>query len=56
MVIQNLAKLYGLRVIAEGVETQEQLDYLKQSGCDWAQGYYLSKPLIWNDFIKKLHA
>ncbi|WP_026287130.1 putative bifunctional diguanylate cyclase/phosphodiesterase [Gilvimarinus chinensis] len=56
MIIQNLAKLYDLRVIAEGVETEEQLNYLKDSGCDWVQGYYLSRPLSLSDLIKLLEA
>ncbi|WAJ72024.1 putative bifunctional diguanylate cyclase/phosphodiesterase [Catenovulum adriaticum] len=51
-IIQNLAKLYDLRVIAEGVETEAQLTYLKELGCDWAQGYYLSRPLQWDDLLK----
>ena len=35
----------GLRVVAEGVETQEQLDVLRSHGCDRIQGYWLSPPL-----------
>ena len=54
MIIQSLARLYNLRVIAEGVETQEQLTYLKDLGCDWAQGYYLSRPLPWQEFLTML--
>lgn len=54
LIIQNLAELYGLRVIAEGVETEEQLNYLKRHGCDWAQGYFLSRPLAWDDLLKRL--
>ena len=36
--------------VAEGVETLEQYNFLKENGCDIIQGYYLSKPLPINDF------
>jgi EAL domain-containing protein (putative c-di-GMP-specific phosphodiesterase class I)/GGDEF domain-containing protein len=41
----NLVHNLGKKVIAEGVETQEQLEILKNMGCDNIQGYYFSKPL-----------
>lgn len=44
-VIIILAKQLGLKVVAEGVETEEQFNILKEMECDMAQGYYFSKPL-----------
>ena len=41
----SLAGSLGMRTVAEGVETQEQLDFLHARGCTEIQGYYLSKPL-----------
>lgn len=40
----------GMLVVAEGVETKEQLNVLKELGCDEIQGYYFSKPLMPDDF------
>ncbi|MCK9371921.1 MAG: EAL domain-containing protein [Sulfuricurvum sp.] len=41
----NMAHSLGLQTIAEGVETLEQLRYLREQGCDEIQGYYFSKPI-----------
>ena len=45
-----LAGALGLSVTAEGVETERQLEELRNLGCDWAQGYLFSKPLSAEDF------
>jgi len=51
-----IAMAHGLKfmVVAEGVETQEQLDYLKQLGCDYAQGYLFSKPVTTDEMSEIL--
>jgi len=46
----NLAHDLGLNVIAEGVETEQQLSKLSSWGCEQIQGYLLSKPLHYEDF------
>ncbi|GJM04120.1 MAG: two-component system response regulator [marine bacterium B5-7] len=47
-----LAHSLGLKVIAEGVEDKDQLEYLTQHDCDVVQGYYYSCPLVANDFYQ----
>ena len=44
----------GNLTVAEGVETEEQLIFLRQQGCDQIQGYLFSKPLPVEDFVKLL--
>jgi sensor c-di-GMP phosphodiesterase-like protein len=46
----------GMHVIAEGVETKDQLDFLHLKGCDSAQGYFFSRPLPANEMVVWLHA
>lgn len=43
--ILMMAKNMGLKVVAEGIETQQQLELLKEMKCDYGQGYHLAKPL-----------
>ena len=48
--IISLGHSLGLQVVAEGVEAKEQLDYLRNAGCDQAQGYYIAMPMSGADF------
>lgn len=41
----DMAKHLGIRTLAEGVETEEHIKFLKEIGCDLMQGYYFAKPL-----------
>ncbi|MEO6423665.1 MAG: EAL domain-containing protein [Candidatus Nitrotoga sp.] len=52
--IISMAHSLKLKVIAEGVETAEQLAFLKQQGCDEVQGYYFSQPVSAEKFTKLL--
>ena len=49
-----MAHKLGLQVIAEGVETAEQRDWLHKIGCDYAQGYFYARPMPAHDFEKYL--
>ena len=52
--IVRMAKELGIQIVAEGVETKEQYEYLSTTGCDMMQGYYFDKPLPEDEFIKRL--
>ena len=51
-----MVKEIGMKVICEGVETQEQAIFLRSVGCDMAQGYYYAKPMPLKDFEKQYMA
>jgi EAL domain-containing protein (putative c-di-GMP-specific phosphodiesterase class I) len=51
-----MGRSLGLTVVAEGVETREQLDFLREHACDEFQGYYFSKPIDGRDFAELLRA
>ena len=53
--ILSLAKDLNLQVTAEGIETQEQYDFLKSTSCNAAQGFYFSRPLTAENFQIQLH-
>ena len=52
----DIARLLEVPVIAEGVETKEQMELLKAAGCDIIQGYYFSKPLPAEEFDRLIEA
>jgi diguanylate cyclase (GGDEF)-like protein len=54
--IIQLAHDLRLKVIAEGVETEEQLAYLRKRGCDEAQGFYFGRPLPVDEFARLLES
>ncbi len=49
--ILSIAKLFDLSVVAEGVETKEQFDFLIEQGCDFFQGYYFNKAISKDEFL-----
>lgn len=49
--ILHMAKAFNLETVAEGVETREQLDYIKQHGCKYTQGYLFSQPLPYEEYM-----
>jgi len=50
----GLGRSLKLRVVAKGVETQEQLGFLQAHQCDEAQGFYFSRPVLPQQFAKLL--
>ena len=52
----RMAKNLGLKTLAEGVETKEQMDFLKGIGCEKVQGYYYGKPQPWQDTMRHMQS
>ena len=51
--IIKMCKKLKIKTVAEGIETKEQVDFLKKVGCDIIQGYYFSKPITISKFEEK---
>lgn len=49
-----LAKKLNMRIVAEGIETREQVDFLAENECDFIQGYYFAKPMPVEEFEVKV--
>ncbi len=49
-----MASKLGIQVVAEGVETVEQFDFLKEAGCDIVQGYFIQRPISGEDILPVL--
>lgn len=54
--VLSLGHGLDLNVVAEGVETMSQLDFLREAGCDMVQGYLISRPLNSTDYLKWLQS
>jgi diguanylate cyclase len=52
--IIEMGHAMGMQVLAEGIETQAQLDLLRDLGCDFGQGYFISRPIPESEFLKLL--
>ena len=50
----QLAHALGQSIVAEGVEDRATLDVLRTLGCDLAQGYFIGKPIAYDDFVSSL--
>lgn len=54
--VSIMASKLGLEIVSEGVENKEQLNMIKKIGCNYYQGYYYSRPIVFNKFIDLLNS
>ena len=50
----SMGKSLHMRVVAEGVETRAQLEFLRQHSCPFGQGYYFSRPVVAGEFLQMM--
>lgn len=50
----TLAKQLEMRIVAEGIEKKNQVQFLADAGCDMIQGYYFAKPMPANDYVERM--
>ncbi len=50
----RLAKRLKMRTVAEGVEDKDQVEFLKDQGCDMIQGYYFAKPMPKDEYVERM--
>lgn len=58
IIVEALIKLgneIDLDIVAEGVETERELEILRELGCGYGQGYLFGRPVIGGDFVQRLH-
>ncbi len=51
-IIIDIGHIFDLKLVAEGIEDQQTYDFLRELGCDYGQGYHMSKPLPADEFLK----
>ena len=54
--VVRMAKWLEMNVVAEGVETREQVDFLRSIGCDMLQGYFFSRPIPQKEYVKLINS
>ncbi len=48
----EIARIFDMQVVAEGIETERQLQLLTEIGCDMGQGYYIGRPMSYDDMVQ----
>ena len=50
----NMVHMLGMEIIAEGVETKDQADFLRSQGCSMMQGFFFCRPMPLQEFEQKM--
>ena len=54
--VVTMARMLGVQTLAEGVETREQVSFLRKIGCGRIQGYYYGRPMVYEDIFSLIHS